>query len=320
MRNLWAIGEFEDGTLSDSLGEVLGCFREVTSKILCETNLLLVGSNLMLHSPVFGRLGQPITILIESEVLVSNEPGLVAREVANLALERKPQVIACTNSQWGLEVASHIAGRLVWPLITDVIGCEIDGDDIIVHRLAFGGQHKNSIRLPESAVVTIHPHTFAAPRPAEITTSLEKLEAAVSMSMVRKFVERIEPSSSEGPSLADAQVIVSGGRGMGSPNNFELLRKLASKLGAAYGASRAVVDAGWVEPSHQVGLTGKVVSPRLYIACGISGADQHLAGMRTSDIIVAINRDPDAPIFKHASFGIVGDCIETIQALLEQLG
>lgn len=319
MKSLWVIGEFNEGTLSESFCEALGCFEKISSKPFFETSLLFAGSDLIHHSAAFSSLGKQKTVFIESEVLASNEAGLVARAVANLALERKPMVIACINTQWGQELAAHIAGRLAWPLVTDAVGCEADGEDIIVQRLAFGGQHKNSIRLPESAVVTLHPHAFTPMKPSGVTESIEKLASSVAMPMFYKFIERIESSPSEGPSIVDAQVIVSGGRGMGSPRNFELIKKLARKLGAAYGASRAVVDAGWIEPSHQVGLTGKVVSPRLYIACGISGADQHLAGMRTSDIIVAINRDPDAAIFKYASYGIIGDCIETINALLEQI-
>jgi electron transfer flavoprotein alpha subunit len=320
MRQLWTIGEFTGDDITPTTSEVLGMINKISDVVTAETCLVLVGSELLLYTPIFARLGQPLTILIESEDFKNSEPGLIAREIADHAISRKPTLIAVPFSQWGQEVAARIASRLCVPLVTDVVGAEVKDNQIVVERLAFGGQMKVKVLLPEMAVLTVHGHIFTPPRPADITASIERLQPALSVSEIRKILERVEPLKSEGPLLADAQIIVTGGRGMGSPENFELVKKLASKLGAAYGASRAIVDSGWVDASHQVGLTGKVVSPRLYIACGVSGADQHLAGMRTSDIVVAINRDPDAPIFKIASFGIVGDCVETLKALLENLG
>jgi len=320
VKYMWTIGEFENGVLSEATAEVLGCLSPVQDSQLAESNLVLVGSNLLMHGPVFGRLGQPVTILIESDDLADLEPGIVAREVADLAQNRKPSIIALPCTVWGSDVAARIAARLNYPLVTDVVGLDATEDMVTVERLSFGGQNKATISLPAECVVTIHKRVFNQPRPADITATLERLEAATSKADIKKVIERVLPLSSEGPALVDSPVIVSGGRGMGSPENFKLIKELAKKLGAAYGASRAVVDSGWIDSSHQVGLTGKVVSPRLYIACGISGADQHLAGMRTSDVIVAINRDPDAPIFKVASYGIVGDCVETLTQLIEQLG
>lgn len=318
MKNIWVVGEIQNGMITAGTSELLGAGYKIGETEYTETAMVLVGSNLLDHSYFFGKMGQPLTILIDSESIASFEADLVAREIADLAINRKPNLIICPMTPWGQEVASRISARANLPLVTDVTDLSYE-DGMVVERMAFGGQSKTKIALPESAVITLHPHTFQPPRPAEITTTLERLEAALAVPDVRKTIISVEQGCSDGPALGDAQVIISGGRGLGTKENFEMVKQLAAELGCAYGASRAVVDAGWIDSNHQVGLTGKIVSPRLYIACGISGADQHLAGMRTSDIIVAINRDPDAPIFKIASYGIVGDCMEVLPALLEAL-
>lgn len=318
MKNIWVVGEIQNGSITDMTSELLGAGYKIGDTEYSDTAMVLVGSNLLDYSSEFGRMGQPLTILIESEDIAGQEADLVAREIADLAVNRKPNLIICPMSPWGQEVAARISARAGYPLVTDTTNVYyLDG--MIVERMAFGGQSKTAIKLPDAAVITLHPHVFQPPKPAEITTTLERLEAALAVPDIRKVIEKVEPLCSDGPAIGDAQVIVSGGRGLVTKENFELVKSLAKELGCAYGASRAVVDAGWVDSTHQVGLTGKIVSPRLYIACGISGADQHLAGMRSSDIIVAINRDPDAPIFKIASYGIIGDCMEILPSLIESL-
>lgn len=318
MKNIWVVGEIQDGKITDLTSEMLGAGYKIGDSEYAETAMVLVGSNLLEHSSVFGRMGQPLTILIDSDNIVGFEADLVAREIADLAINRKPNLIICPMTPWGQEVAARISARASYPLVTDVVDVYYE-NGIKVVRTAFGGQSKTTIDIPDVCVITLRPHVCQAPKPAEITTTLERLEAALAVPDVRKSIIKIDPVCDDGPALGDSEVIVSGGRGLVVKENFELVKNLARELGCAYGASRAIVDAGWVDATHQVGLTGKMVSPRLYIACGISGADQHLAGMRTSDIIVAINRDPDAPIFKIASYGIVGDCAEILKALLDAL-
>ncbi|HOO97361.1 MAG TPA: electron transfer flavoprotein subunit alpha/FixB family protein [Caldisericia bacterium] len=319
MKHFWAVGQIDNKAITKNTAEILGCLNNLSSEQLAEVAMVLVGSNLRIQAPVFGRMGQPLTILIESDDLKMREPTLVGREIADLAYKRRPELVVCPHNAWGAEVAAKIAARNGMALVTDVHHIEGAEDGLIVERYSFGGQSKSRIFISYGTVLTLHPGAFSPPKPADITTTVEMLEPATGIAEIIKILDHIEPGDSEGPSLTDSKIIVSCGRGMGCKENLIYGRKLAQKLGAAFGASRAVVDAGWVAPSHQVGLTGKVVSPRLYIACGISGADQHLAGMRQSDIVVAINRDPDAPIFKVATVGIVGDCMEVLPALIEYL-
>ncbi len=319
MKHFWIVGQLVNNQVSKATSELLGSLHDLASEQLAEVAVVLVGSDLRMRAPSFGRMGQPMTILIESEDLKNRDSGLVGREIADLALKRKPELIIAPHNQWGLEVAAKISARTKIPLVTDVHSISAREDGFVLDRFAFGGQIKSKIWTPHSSIITIHPGVFDSPRSADITTTVEMLEPATMASEIKRTLDHIEPGDDSGPSIADSSIIVACGRGLQKKENLILGKQLARKLGAALGASRAIVDAEWIHPSHQVGLTGKVVSPRLYIACGISGADQHLAGMRQSDIIVAINRDPDAPIFKVADFGVVGDCMEILPALIEYL-
>jgi electron transfer flavoprotein alpha subunit len=241
--------------------------------------------------------------------------GLATAKAAQL-VEAKALVFPGTSM--GKDLAPKVSAKLGIGLLSDVTSWAFEGGALLLKRPIYSGKAFATVTpiAGKGFAVTLRPNVFPVaenPRAPEVLG----LDHTVGADQVKAVVESI--LSAEGGTLdvAEADVIVSGGRGLKGPENFPLLEALAKELNAAVGASRAAVDAGWIEHAHQVGQTGKVVSPSLYIACGISGAIQHLAGMSSSKVIVAINKDPEAPIFKVASYGIVGDLFDVVPKLTE---
>lgn len=246
-----------------------------------------------------------------------------AQAVAEVATESGAALILVPASSRGKELAPLIAARLDTGVASEVTAIEMKDDGgLLVTRPMYAGKVIATVEAAPGRphVVTVRPNVFAvgeadSSRNAQVATRPVPAPEAPGRVRVKQVVK---PEAGE-LDVAEAQIIVSGGRGMKGPENFAMLEELARLLGGAVGASRAAVDAGWQPHSRQVGQTGKTVSPRLYIACGISGAVQHLAGMRTSRTIVAINTDPQAPIFKRADYGIVGDLFKVVPALIEEV-
>jgi electron transfer flavoprotein alpha subunit len=239
---------------------------------------------------------------------------------AALAKQHAPALILTGSSFQMRDFSAALAAELGVGLAADATNVTIEGDQISALRPSHGGNVINTIAFGSArpAVVAVRKQVFAEAQ-EQPGRSGELIQAAMPGVEIRTKVTNIAPKQGA-VNLADASIIVSGGRGLGSPENyFKLIPPLAEALGAAYGASRAIVDAGWIPYEHQVGQTGKTVSPKLYMAVGISGAIQHLAGMRSSRTIVAINKDPDAPIFRVASYGIVGDASEIVPLLTEEI-
>ncbi len=225
-------------------------------------------------------------------------------------------VLVAAASAMGKDLAPRLAARREWPYLADVVEASIEGGRLVASRPQYAGKAVWKVAAPAAGVVvTARPNVFAPEAPAE-GGSAETIAIEVSATPRARVVE-VSSGEAGTVDVAEADVIVSGGRGLKAPEHFSLVADLARALGGAVGASRAVVDAGWIDHDHQVGQTGKTVSPSLYVACGISGAIQHLAGMRTSKTIVAINKDPDAPIFKVSDYGIVGDVFEILPRLTE---
>jgi electron transfer flavoprotein alpha subunit len=201
--------------------------------------------------------------------------------------------------------------------VTNALGVVVSGDVTTVTASAFGGDTHAEYRLsgPTPHIVAVMPNAIV-PRPAATPSNPTIEQFSVDLSDVTERVRVITPARTEGARLEDAQVIVAGGRGLGSPGNFHLIEELAEAVGGMPAASRPLVDDGWTEASRQVGLTGRITRPALYMALGISGASQHMAGCSAAKMIVAVNRDPDAAIFRYARYGIVGDCLEIIPELI----
>jgi len=245
-----------------------------------------------------------------------------ATTLVNLVRQYKPEIFLLGASSRGRDLAGSVATELYTGLTADCTGLDIDPETSLLRqtRPAFGGNIMATIICPNyrPQMATVRHRVFEMPMPDETRqgqiVSIDPImgEDEVATKVVDFITEQGEVN------LADAKIIVSGGRGVGGPEGFEPIRQLAEVLGGAVGASRAAVDAGWIPYAHQVGQTGRTVRPDLYIACGISGAVQHLAGMGTAKVIVAINKDPEAPIFTVANYGIVGDLFQVVPALTEQ--
>ena len=240
-------------------------------------------------------------------------------EVVIKAVEHaQPSAIFFAGTAMGRDLAPTVAARLGVGAIPDGVGLSLDGETFSVRRPVYSGKANATVTTAGNTpqVISLRPNVFAA---EELGGAGEVVALDGLALSIRGVVKELAAAAGGELDVAEADVIVSGGRGIKGPENFALIKELADAVGGAVGASRAAVDAGWIEHSHQVGQTGKVVSPSLYIACGISGAIQHLAGMSSSKVIVAINKDPDAPIFKIADYGVVGDLFDVIPPMVEAI-
>jgi electron transfer flavoprotein alpha subunit len=246
-----------------------------------------------------------------------------AEVLASLVERESPGAVLVAATGEGKEVAGRLAVKISSGVLTDVVGLtpSEDGGGPVAEQSIFGGAIVVTSRVTSGTpIVAVRPNAVA-PEPAAGAAELEPVTVELSdLAKTACITERVVQERSERPELTEASIVVSGGRGVGGAENFELIEKLADSLGAAVGASRAATDAGWYPHQFQVGQTGKTVSPQLYLAVGISGAIQHRAGMQTSKTIMVINKDPEAPIFELADFGVVGDLFKVVPQLLEEIG
>lgn len=246
----------------------------------------------------------------------------VAAAVADLCAAGAPDLILFGLAYTDRDVAGRLSARLNRPVVSNATDVRHDGATVFVMNELFGGSYtlETAIRADNPALVVVRPKSFNAEPGGEQTPTITDVALPDVGHAGAATVTAVNVEESEGPKLTEADIVVSGGRGLGEAAKFEMLEQLAGKLGAALGATRAVVDSGWVPYSMQVGQTGKTVKPSVYIACGISGAMQHVVGMKDSGTIIAVNKDPDAPIFSVADLGIVGDVHQVIPKLIEALG
>jgi electron transfer flavoprotein alpha subunit len=240
-----------------------------------------------------------------------------AEVLAQIVGSASPAAVLIPSSPEGKEIAARLAVKLDSGLITDAVGLN---DGFVADQSIFGGGYTVKSQVSKGTpVITVRPNS-TPPEPSPATPSEEQVSVSLSDAAKKsKVLERISEKKGGRPELTEAEIVVSGGRGLGGAEHFALIEKFADSLGAAVGASRAATDAGWYPHQNQVGQTGKTVSPQLYIAVGISGAIQHRAGMQTSKTIVAINKDPEAPIFELVDFGVVGDLFDVVPQVTEQI-
>lgn len=321
-KDVWVFIEHERGKIANVSFELLGVGRKLADDLGCQLCGMLMGHDVEDFAKEAIAYGAEKVYYIDDPVLEKYRTEPYAKGAINLIRKYKPEIVIYGATTQGRDFAGNVATTLYTGLTADCTGLDIDPETKLLRqtRPAFGGNIMATILCPRTRpqMSTVRPKVMPMPerdnsRQGEIIHETFSMSEEEVRSKVLDFIK-----SEQKVNIVDADIIVSGGRGLGKPENFKVIQELADVLGAAVGASRATVDAGWIPYEHQVGQTGKTVRPIVYIACGISGAIQHLAGMKTSDVIVAINKDPDAPIFKVATYGIVGDLFQVVPALTEE--
>ncbi len=255
--------------------------------------------------------------VIEHPRLANCGPDVLVEALAQYCAHAQPGVILFNQTPASRLVAPRLAGRLGAAVVTNAFALAFEGDALEVTATAYGGDTQVVYRMAASTRVVCLATTALTAEPAAAAGPVACETVAVDLDAVEERFRVTSKPRAEGPRLEEAEIIVSGGRGFGNVANFELVKQLAAALGGLWGGSRAIVDDGWIDSSRQVGLTGKITRPRLYIAAGISGASQHMAGCSAARTIVAINKDRDAAIFRYARYGIVADCLEVMPELIK---
>ena len=300
------------GTSREALGEATRLAQALGGPIVC---VLPASSDP--GAAALGEAGADRVLLVLHPEFARYAPDGYAAAVAEAVKSVQPGIVLFGATAMGKDLAPRVAARLGVGLASDVTALAVADGHLIATRPVYAGKAIQRVRFASApALVSLRPKVFTAPSAqAGRAAAVETLSVAFDPSASRATVVEVKASDAAKQDLTEADIIVSGGRAMKGPENFALLEELADALGAVVGASRAAVDAGWRPHADQVGQTGKTVSPKLYFAVGISGAIQHLAGMSSSRCVVAINKDPDAPIFKVADYGLVGDLYEVVPAL-----
>ncbi len=346
-KNVWVYAEQRAGKLMNVALELVGEGYRLSREISDDTKVcaVLIGNKVDHLVDELYAYGADQVYLIEDPLLADFTTDGYTKVMSDAINEYKPEIVIFGATHIGRDLAPRIAGRMDTGLTADCTRLDIntgnykayleanttantagldanDGNKGLKQtRPAFGGNLMATIVCPNTRpqMSTVRPGVMSKREKVEgAKGELIKITPAISQEDIRTKVVEIVKSVKEMVSLTDAEIICSGGRGLGDASGFELIKQLADKVGGVVGSSRACVDNGWIDHSHQVGQTGTTVKPKIYFACGISGAIQHLAGMQTSDIIVAINKDPDAPIFDVADYGIVGDLYKVIPQIIEQ--
>lgn len=321
MSKILAVVEQRDGALRRVSNEVVGAARTIADAVGAEVHAVLIGPvGVAGSADELGRYGADRVLVIENDALANYSPDVAAATIAAQAAGDTFAVVFAASAQ-GRDLAPRVAAKLDVPLAADVTAIDASGGELKVTRPVYSGRAFATIAFSGGPrLLSIRPNVFRVGENAKGGT-VEKIESALDPSQARVKVREVKAASGDRPDVGEAAIVVAGGRGMKGPESWNLLEDLRDALGmqSALGASRAVVDAGWRPHAEQVGQTGKTVSPQLYFAVGISGAMQHLAGMRSAGTIVAINKDADAPIFKVADYGIVGDAHEVLPKLTEAI-
>ncbi len=320
--DVWVYIEHKDGAVTPMSFELLGVAQTLAGELGAKACAFVIAENPDEIAKEATYYGAAKVYTVSGSSFKTFRPDAYSKAAASLVSSYKPDVMLFRSTTQGVELASATAALAEVGIGADAIGLAVDGGSkaLKLTRAAFGGSYLATYMNEKSKpqIATVRPKVFALPQKDTAKSGeIVKDSFAIAEDDIRSKVLQFMQSETA-VNLVEADIIVSGGRGLGKAEGFKVIQALADVLGGAVGASRAAVDSGWKPVENQVGQTGKTVKPKIYIACGISGAIQHLAGMRTSDCIVAINKDPDAPIFKIATYGIVGDYNQVVPTLVDE--
>ncbi len=322
-KGIWVFAEQEEGNIRKVTFEILGAARKLADtkgEPLCAVCL---GKDISGLADKFAPYGADKVYMVDHELLGQYTTDAYAKALCDLIGKEQPSIVLFGASVTGRDLSPKVAARIGAGLASDCTGIKLDDSgNLVVTRPMFAGKVITDVTYQNCDVqmASIRPNALGAPEPDESRSAeTENVTPEISADDIKVKVKDVVKTAAGKVELTEAAVIVSGGRGMKGPENYKMIEDLAELLGAAVGASRAAVDAGWRPQSDQVGQTGKVVSPNLYIACGISGAIQHYAGMGTSKVIAAINKDEEAPIFSKCDYGVVDDLFKVIPTFTEEV-
>lgn len=315
-KNVFVLAEAKEGKLRNVSFETIAAAKKISAggKVI----VAALGSNAASYTNELAHYGADEVVLVTNAALDQYTPDTYTQALITLINDVSPEAILFGHTAIGKDVAPKVAARLGVGLVTDCTLIDAEGDAVSFVRPIYAGKAFQKKRFVEGVIfATIRPNNIPA-LPADTSKNADVREVAVDIKDLRSIIKEVVKKTAGGVDLSEAKIVISGGRGVKSSDGFKPLQELADVLGGAVGASRGACDAEYCDYSLQIGQTGKVVTPDLYIACGISGAIQHLAGMSNSKVIVAINKDPEAPIFQVADYGIVGDLFEVVPMLTEE--
>ena len=320
MAEIFVLAEHRRGEIRDVTFEMLTKGRELSQKIDADLTAVLLGHNVKEFAERLADQAKKV-FSVEDARLENFNSEAYQKVMSHLISERKPLLTLIGHTSFGMDLAPSLATELNMPLATDCVNVDFEEKKPIVVRQVYGGKVnvKASLRTSESYIVTIRPATFEAKEAEPLGGQIIEIPSPLKEDIpYKKFIEYYEPPAGE-VDITAADILVSIGRGIKDTENMQIVERLAEALGGALACSRPIVDKGWLPSDRQVGTSGKTVKPKLYLAVGISGAFQHVSGMKNSDLIIAINKDSKAPIFRAADFGVIEDLFKVVPALTNRI-
>lgn len=320
MKELFVLAEHRLGELRDVTFEMLSKGWELSQKINADLTAVLLGHNVKEFAKRLADHAKKV--LIVDDIRLENfNAEAYQRVLSHLISERKPSLTLIGHTSFGVDLAPSLATELNTPLAPDCIDLDFEGEKLVVVRQVYGGKVnvKASLRKSESYIATLRPATFKVREIKPLGGEVVEIASPLSKDITyKRFIEYFEPPAGK-VDITAADIIIAIGRGIKDADNIPIVKELADALGGVLACSRPIIDKGWLPTNRQVGSSGKTVKPKLYIAIGISGAFQHVSGMKNSDLIIAINKDPKAPIFRVADYGVVNDLFEVVPSLKSKL-